>query len=691
MLLLGVLGVGLIAALVCASRRRRALYRAVLLMVTAGLTILLGIFGFWPVDDEAKSVAAAGTGCVGSLTHALYLSAQHLFLNTSPSAGDGAWRVASRICALATVLLVAYEALTRLFEDGVRRLLLLGKREHVVVCGLGGIGFSLVRDLLEPGPGRAAAREGRRGVVVVESDRENDRLDAVRDLGAMVVHGDAADEALLRRVSAHKARHVFFTTGSDEVNIEGAYDLLSLLRGERKEPARCDRKPEIHVHLRHGDLGKLLDTAAIPMKESKNEDATETVAVNSFNVLERAADQVVGELLVPWRPGHREVAHFVIVGFGTAGQTLALRLAELAHFENLKRSRMTIVHPLSGEAEAAVARVRAVYPAMMPPPGIAGDPWKPDPALDDWAYGVRIAEVSKAGAPGDVGITFAVNGGFVGMHGAPRSPDFVKQIVELARTAGVRPVVFVCEETDEENCTLSHELRTELDARLKDKHGAYLPGITPVPVFAYVPRRPAMTRASSPSPEACGAPASKERDLFHFGISAKSCSFKALTSRLQRDLAEAIAQGFDRAYAKREGTTPPAPRRLSQMPAWERRSNLSAAAHVSVKLAVLGLRVVERREGVESVAATEPSEELRQIVAKMEHNRWVAERLLSGWSFGPRDNTRKQRTQIADWPNLPDTEMVKDANQVGDILGFCANPSSGFALERADAAKRCGA
>ena len=153
-------------------------------------------------------------------------------------------------------------------------------------------------------------------------------------------------------------------------------------------------------------------------------------------MLERAADQVVGELLVPWRPKAGEVAHFVIVGFGKAGQTLALRLAELAHFENLKRSRMTIVHPLSGEAESAVARFRAVYPAMMSPPGIAGDPWKPDPALDEWAYGVRIAEESKAGAPGDAGITFVVNGGFVGMHGAPRSPDFVQQIVELARTAG---------------------------------------------------------------------------------------------------------------------------------------------------------------------------------------------------------------------------------------------------------------
>jgi hypothetical protein len=57
------------------------------------------------------------------------------------------------------------------------------------------------------------------------------------------------------------------------------------------------------------------------------------------------------------------IAHFVIVGFGEVGQELAIQVAQLAHYENLKRARMTIVYDKS-DAEA-VQHFQELYPKYL--------------------------------------------------------------------------------------------------------------------------------------------------------------------------------------------------------------------------------------------------------------------------------------------------------------------------------------
>src|SRR5207244_894332 len=62
---------------------------------------------------------------------------------------------------------------------------------HVVVCGLGNIGFRAVQELLA----RAA------GVVVVERASDNPLVSTVRSLGAPVILGDATLPSVLRRAN----------------------------------------------------------------------------------------------------------------------------------------------------------------------------------------------------------------------------------------------------------------------------------------------------------------------------------------------------------------------------------------------------------------------------------------------------------------------------------------------------------
>lgn len=649
-------------------------HSAWVLLGAAISTILLGWIGFFllsPITCAYTDLRATWPVCVDRLFSSLFLSIQQLFMEGVPETGESLSHLLirmSHLAAIATIVTVALEAVRRVFEESIQRLVLRWFKGHVVICGLGSIGYELVRDLRTPREAGSGKRQKLSKVVVIEPNRENDYLDSVHDLGALVVHGDATETGILRRLSAQKARDVFFVTGQDEVNVEGACELEAL--AAEYTPRGIKDAPSVYLHLRHADLGNIVenrrpDDSAAPRHRCP---------FMAFNVIERSVQNVVSRLILPWRPSKpSEVAHFVIVGFGEVGQRLAVRLAELAHFENFKRSRMTIVHS-SGDRDG-VRRFCEMYPRMMPstPPA---DVWMPDADRDDWSWGVSVADPENP-TPGDRGVSFVVNGSWAEMDAAPESDEFVRRVVRLARSPGVRPFVFICKDSVDQNCSLAQKLRTELDQRLKvkvDGHEAvlnYPKGVAPVPIFSYVPRRPMLTRLVD-----CP-------DLISFGASNAVCTYEALTSDLQRELAEVIAADFHRKFLEREaaaaGREPPSaiePPAFSALPPWERQSSLSAAAHLNIKLAVLGLEAVYNDHADTPLGVVKITPQQREQGARMEHNRWLAERLLNGWTFGERDNARKQRLAIVDWDNLKRDELVKDFDQVDRITAHFLNHKS---------------
>jgi Trk K+ transport system NAD-binding subunit len=81
---------------------------------------------------------------------------------------------------------------------------------HVVVCGLGNIGFRVAEELLK-------ADEQ---VVIIEPARDNRFLAISRRLGAAVIAGDATLPEVLRQARADTARAVVVATGNELANVE---------------------------------------------------------------------------------------------------------------------------------------------------------------------------------------------------------------------------------------------------------------------------------------------------------------------------------------------------------------------------------------------------------------------------------------------------------------------------------------
>lgn len=320
--------------------------------------------------------------------------------------------------------------------------------------------------------------------------------------------------------------------------------------------------------------------------------------------------------------------HFVLFGFGVLGQEIARQIAELIHLGNEKRVRVTVLYETNEQA----AEFRSKFPAFAPDLETYRqsnpNPWELPADADLW------------GSP------------FHAKRHA-RSPD----LVNPDSSDRPLPVSFVCN-ADFIALPPEHDV-------LHD----------------------AMSTWSQKSMG--GAPTCK---LIPFARTNEILSYDAIVRSGQRELAKWIQHGFQ-SEAKAD------PERLwSELLAWKRRSNLATAAHspfkgrligkdLTFENVILAADMFKERQDEDVTLSTE----LRSLLARVEHNRWMGERLMAGWRYAnppmpahdPADDEdteratkqrmdgmtrRKERDSIVPCRDLPFEEFQKDLNQQVSLL-----------------------
>jgi hypothetical protein len=97
----------------------------------------------------------------------------------------------------------------------------------------------------------------------------------------------------------------------------------------------------------------------------------------------------------------------------------------------------------------------------------------------------------------------------------------------------------------------------------------------------------------------------------------------------------------------------------------ERELSRSSADHIAVKLASIGCTVASAAPTDPIVTFTEP--ELERL-ARLEHDRWLEERLRLGWTQGPeRNDAAKTHPDVVPWPDLPEDRRQIDRDHVRAI------------------------
>src|SRR5215218_7773799 len=130
---------------------------------------------------------------------------------------------------------------------GARLLATLGRRpipasihDHVIVCGLGSIGYRVALGIHERGL----------RVVVVEPDENGRFVAAARALGIPVVAGDARQAEVLRRVGVERCRAICAVTSDDLVNLTAALNARAIRADLRVVLRLFD--PELALRAQHG-------------------------------------------------------------------------------------------------------------------------------------------------------------------------------------------------------------------------------------------------------------------------------------------------------------------------------------------------------------------------------------------------------------------------------------------------------
>ncbi|MGH3270540.1 MAG: RyR domain-containing protein [Trebonia sp.] len=165
-----------------------------------------------------------------------------------------------------------------------------------------------------------------------------------------------------------------------------------------------------------------------------------------------------------------------------------------------------------------------------------------------------------------------------------------------------------------------------------------------------------------------------------FGVLQEAC----VSAIKADDFAEQLARSIHEAYvahAKERGETEAV---NPSMASWNklsedlRQSNLAQAADIGVKMEAIGAAVVPESEGVPQFSFT--GQEI-ELLAQMEHERWMRERISQGWKYGDiRDPEHKVHPDLRDWSYLSDLAKQKDRDAISKLPGILHD--AGFQIRR---------
>ncbi|MEK6283708.1 MAG: NAD-binding protein [Acidobacteriota bacterium] len=172
------------------------------------------------------------------------------------------------------------------------------------------------------------------------------------------------------------------------------------------------------------------------------------------------------------------------------------------------------------------------------------------------------------------------------------------------------------------------------------------------------------------------------KNLSAFDLLERTCQLDLLLGGTNETLARLIHED----YASNQQKSGASPKTNPSMVTWEelpesmKVSNRAQAAHIGEKLATVGCALRPLTDWGARAFDFEPRE--IELMARLEHHRWVEERQREGWRFDPepKDIARKTSPHLVDWEGLPEEVREYDRNTVRALSAFLAR--AGYQIYR---------
>lgn len=582
------------------------------------LTFLLGCIGY------TQQMTFAEHGGPHTWWDVTYASLK-LFIFEAPDETAG-WPVYLQVARALAPLVVIYTAAAAVWNHIHQRValywLLFKKRRFVVVCGIGETGFRIAKDY---------CLNSEKQVVVVDLDPLNAAVAELQRLGAIAVHGNAMDPLVMSDSRAVYAKELFLCTSDDKANIAIAKNVerlthsLSLREVERmehiakryehsidEEPPQlalrcflCVDTPDIYeVFSAHSFFESNSSRFSVRLVNRR-----ETMARNIFRVC--APDMYYQPATQQDNP-----MHILFIGFGALVREMILQTALTAHYTDFRRPLVSVL--CSRGEEENVGRFQHRFPQLhqiVDLEMIYEDPMTVE--ADHW-------QQMQSRAP------FRVC--YVGMKRDVEGILCARRLNRLRRHGDMAPLNFiVC--LNQQNF-LAEIIDDDFMPITTDKR--QLPDYEPIEYFEMLDETISIEIVVNEGPD----------------LMARTLHNAYLKTQLTRgentaDNASLIS--------------------WADLPAHKKKANQNAAAHIDVKLRQSNCVALGSAAASPEVVFPPDAESLERL-AQLEHRRWMADKILAGYSYGQsRDEDRMLHPDLIEWEQLPENDREKDRDNIREI------------------------
>ncbi|MDX9903571.1 MAG: RyR domain-containing protein [Bacteroidales bacterium] len=236
----------------------------------------------------------------------------------------------ARWLAPALVIYTAIKAIMFLIRREIKSAFIKYYHNHIIVVGLNERSRRLTSDLLSHGE----------KVVAVGDIADERKLDPLEREGALIVEGELTGKNFLRNIGAARARYFVFLDDEDEKNIENAIVVYNYLQDHNR-----GRGQMLYTHV--SDDLKLIEIAGLRIFDGQKFARADgkNCEIRIFSAYERASRIIFNnyspDSFVAIKSPDDPPVRIAVLGSGCLAQSFVLRIARLAHFANLRKTRIT--------------------------------------------------------------------------------------------------------------------------------------------------------------------------------------------------------------------------------------------------------------------------------------------------------------------------------------------------------------
>jgi voltage-gated potassium channel Kch len=602
--------------------------RSWLFWIPLGLAVagvICGLIGHYEYDKKWAPHVDYSSGAYHTL---------QLFVLHSPHMEHEvpAWLHAGRWLVSAAVLILVGCGLYRVFRAEWLLVLAPWRNGHIVICGLGRLGLRLAEEFRRAGL----------TVVAIDADASVEMAARASEAGYAVITGDARTAKDLNRAAASRAKQVIAVCDDEQTNVAIAAAVGELIRSPKARRSASEAL-ECWIFVADTPLRRALQA----QRESVFPHVGDNFRVNvrGLDLFELAARNAFKNFPLDFEQiGEQDstLVHLIIVGFGPMGQNLALQAAKIGHFANFEKLKITVIE---AKENPTIAQFKQQYPQFentctLQPEAIS---------LNDGDFETRLKKLlpPSTGPKELVTIAFCWD-------------------ASTGSASGERDMFRRLEHDDATNLRLALGFPGAAELAKNDK----------LRVLVFQTRKNGYGCLFSVD----GRSKAIGTRMEGFGLVDDMYAIETLFDEEGDKIAKVLHEIYVENQIKVGNP-------LGSKPAivpWDvlageyRESNRQAADHIPVKLRALGYRIEPKRPNRASETALENSDNV-ELLAKMEHHRWNAEKWLLGYEYGEARRD-KYLPYLVEWEKLNDGVKEYDRHQVRGIPEALAR--AGFGIYR---------